>query len=61
MPATSFDFDVITGPSTPREERGDAQPARPLATAAGRDQAGDATNAVTRHVRSRILVAAILA
>jgi hypothetical protein len=26
MPATSFDFDVITGPSTPREERDDACP-----------------------------------
>ncbi len=26
MPATSFDFDVITGPSTPREDRGDARP-----------------------------------
>ena len=23
MPASSFDFDVITGPSTPREDRGD--------------------------------------
>jgi hypothetical protein len=26
MPATSFDFDVVTGPSTPREDRGDARP-----------------------------------
>lgn len=26
MPASSFDFDVITGPSTPRDDRGSRQP-----------------------------------
>jgi len=26
MPATSSDFDVVTGPSTPREDRDDARP-----------------------------------
>jgi hypothetical protein len=26
MPATSFDFDVVTGPSTPREEHDDPRP-----------------------------------
>jgi hypothetical protein len=26
MQASSFDFDVVTGPSTPREEREDASP-----------------------------------
>jgi hypothetical protein len=26
MQASTFDFDVITGPSTPREERDDAPP-----------------------------------
>ncbi len=26
MQASTFDFDVITGPSTPREERDDARP-----------------------------------
>jgi hypothetical protein len=26
MPTSSFDFDVVTGPSTPREEREDARP-----------------------------------
>ncbi|HVC61539.1 MAG TPA: hypothetical protein VND19_14395 [Acetobacteraceae bacterium] len=26
MPAPSFDFDVVTGPSTPRENRDDARP-----------------------------------
>jgi hypothetical protein len=30
MPATSFDFDVITGPSTPRDDR-DTPPAPPPA------------------------------
>jgi hypothetical protein len=25
MPAENFDFDVVTGPSTPREERDDAR------------------------------------
>jgi hypothetical protein len=29
MQANSFDFDVITGPSTPREDRGDARPEEP--------------------------------
>ncbi len=29
MQATSFDFDVISGPSTPREERDDARPQAP--------------------------------
>jgi hypothetical protein len=26
MQASNFDFDVVTGPSTPREEREDARP-----------------------------------
>jgi hypothetical protein len=26
MQASTFDFDVITGPSTPREDRDDARP-----------------------------------
>lgn len=33
MSANSFDFDVITGPSTPREERDDTRPQEPSQTA----------------------------
>ena len=32
MQASNFDFDVITGPSTPREERDDARPQDQSAT-----------------------------
>ncbi len=66
MQASNFDFDVITGPSTPREkEQDDARAPEPSPTRAGRDQAGDAANAVTCDVVSPTgpphLVAAILA
>lgn len=33
MQATSFDFDVITGPSTPRDERGAQRPPEPSSPA----------------------------
>ena len=62
MPATSFDFDVITGPSTPREERDAPRPQSTNRNRSRPSQAGGAANAVTAmSCVTGVLVAASLA